>query len=608
MKPANPGLATWLLVLALPLAACSGGGASRDTTAAAAVPADAPGHRNQVPTSPAPDSSRAGQVYDVFIQARRTGDTVAFTVHEPAVFEGGKKYPLVFHGHGVQGSRQKSCVPVSTGSIDPQNPAGSDFINVCAFAGHGFGVVSIDQRAHGQSNGTQRAMDPDFEGQDMLAMLDWAEARLDWLAYGPSADGSDPHNLLLGTVGGSYGGLFQFLLNNIDPRRRVDAMVPEYSPYDLVYSIQPQDVLKTNWNLFLIGVVNATGLPTASTADPFMRDEVVKSLAANRLTSPLVEFLTYHSPRYFCEGLPVATNGVLDGQPLVPQHPPVAGPKVHALIWQGPRDTIFNLNEAYRHYQCLQARGGDVRLYTYQRAHNALPVTLDAGDPLYQPPVNMFATDCGGTDVQSASLAFFDRYLKGIPDAIAALPQGPCLSLSAGDSVLVDHLTTGHEGRARPIPASRVVAGVADIPTIVDLGMVAGADGEVLGGLPQLEVDVESLQPGLPGEPIIFFGLGQVRAARPETHLLPDLVENQLTPLRGTGPHAVEMAGVAERLAPGDRLVLLIYGGHSGQYGITGSVNIAQPTVMPLSVSGKVWLPLLGPLPPVPRSLRKLSE
>lgn len=590
--------------LAVALAACSAGGGHDSASAAgaarAAVPADAPGHTNLVPPSPAPGSSRAGRVYDVYIQAPKTGDTVAFTVHEPVLFEGGQKYPLVFHGHGIQGARQKSCVPLSTGSVDPQNPPGSDFINVCAFAQHGYGVISIDQRSHGESNGSNRAMDPDFEGQDMLAVLDWAEAKLDWLAYGPSADGSDAHNLLLGTVGGSYGGLYQYLLNNIDPRRRVDAMVPEYAPYDIVYSVQPHEVVKTHWALFLLGVVTTTGLPTASTQDPYMRDQVLTSLAANRFTPELKDILTYHSPRYFCEGLPVASNGILDGRTLLPQYAPLPGPKVHALVWQGSRDTIFNLNEGYRNYQCLKARGGDVRLFTYQRAHNALPVVADAGDPLYQPPLNMMATDCGGTDVQSASLAFFDRYLKGMADAIDTLPQGPCLSLSAGDSVLVDHLTTGHQGRAFDIPATHLVAGVPDLPVIVDLGITAGPDSEVLAGLPQLELDLQPDVAGLPGEPILFAGLGQIRAGRPETMRLPDLVDNQLTPLRGIGPHALEMTGVAERLQPGDRLVLLLYGGNSSQYAITGAVNLAQPTVMPVSVSGRVWLPLLGALPKVP--------
>lgn len=586
----------WVLLLGFMLAACS----SESPSPANDNPSNPSDEQSaQVPASPEPGTSRDGIIYDVSIVAPKTGDTVVFTVHEPQNFEGGKKYPLVFHGHGVQGSRQKSCLPISTGNIDLQNPIGSDFINVCAFTENGYGAVSIDQRAHGLSTGTMRAMDPDFEGQNMLAMLDWLEENLDWLAYGPSADGTDPNNLLLGTVGGSYGGLFQYLLNNIDPENRVDAMIPEYAPYDLVYSLGSNDVLKSTWNVFLIATINLTGIQTLSPADPWLDQQIVQSLLDNKFTNPLKEFLTYHSPRYFCEGINVTQNGDLGGETLIPEHAPIPGPPVNALVWQSSRDNIFNLNDGYRNFQCLQQRGGDVRYFTYQRGHNALPVTQDIGGLLYPSFLNMMTTDCGGTDVESASIAFFDRYLKGIPDAIDDLPQGPCLSLTGGDSILVDELTTGRQGTEFEVPTSYVVAGLPNVPTVVELGMTAGDEGEVLAGIPHLELEVNPVLPGMPGEPIIFAGLGHIKANRPETQLLPDLIDNQWTPIRGTGFHDLEMVGALERLEPGDQLVLMLTGGDLNQYGFTGSLNLAQPTLLPVNVAGKVWAPLLGPLAPV---------
>ena len=78
-------------------------------------------------------------------------------------------------------------------------------------------------------------MDPDYEGKNVLAVLDWAEAKLDWLKYAPS--GNDPHNLVLGSIGGSYGGMYQYMLHNIDPKHRLDAMVAWVAPNDLTTRI-----------------------------------------------------------------------------------------------------------------------------------------------------------------------------------------------------------------------------------------------------------------------------------------------------------------------------------------------------------------------------------
>jgi len=139
-------------------------------------PPDAPGHVNDVPASPAPGQSREGLTYDVYIQVPATGDVMAFTVFEPAIVEGGTKYPLLLYGHGGGDNR-------ITDKNDPQ-AANSPFNdNVKLFIDQGYGVISMDQRGHGESSGTIRGLDPDYEGRNLLALLDWAETRLDWLAY-----------------------------------------------------------------------------------------------------------------------------------------------------------------------------------------------------------------------------------------------------------------------------------------------------------------------------------------------------------------------------------------------------------------------------------------
>ena len=143
----------------------SAAGQSIAAAPSVSVPADFPGVTNKVPASPAAGQSRPGTAYSVYIQAPGTGDKVAFTVFEPATLEGGKTYPLVLQAMGYGLSRD---TPSSTANVKPLIDAG-------------YGVISFDHRGMGESSGVVRNMDPDYEGKNVLAVLDWAEARLDWL-------------------------------------------------------------------------------------------------------------------------------------------------------------------------------------------------------------------------------------------------------------------------------------------------------------------------------------------------------------------------------------------------------------------------------------------
>lgn len=564
---------------ALLLSAC-GGSPSPQTaggSGAMIVPPDAPGTTNEVPATPADGESRPGTFYDVYIEAPATGDTVAMTVFEPLTLEGGKTYPLVLHSHGFSASRQRSTPSdPASGSLSPGN--------VDSLLAAGYGVISIDERGHGESGGTIRVMDPDAEGQDLLAVLDWAQARLDWLQFRNG-------NLVLGSVGGSYGGMYQMLIQNIDLARRPDAQVIQIAPNDLTYSLFPNGTIKAAWDTVLFGIGNTAGSnEDRGHFDPFVIDFFTEGFTTNQVSAAGRDFFYYHSNQYFCGSQTVASNG---GPGTAPLYAPGGNGAVNAMFFQGFRDTLFNFNEAYANYQCYAGRGGDVRLLSYQYGHNSLQVVPDPGALAFQDPSGLTDTRCGNVDVDAATVAFFDQYLKGIPGAADSVPARPCLSLALDDAVLVDAVTTGRNGTEVMIPATNLIAGVINVPIAVDLGLTAGAQGEVIAGIPQLEVDVAPTIPGTPGEPILFAGIGQMRASAPGVW---DLIDNQLTPLRGTGHFDLPLVGIAERLAPGDTLALLLYGGHD-QYHITGSVNIANPTVMPVTVSGRVWVPLLGPLP-----------
>lgn len=508
------------------------------------------------------------------------------TVFEPAVLEGGKRYPLVLHSHGYTSSRQTAL--------------GGPTDGITQLVAKNYGVISIDLAGHGESGGTVRAMDPDQEGKDVIAVVDWAEGRLDWLAYGPSVDGSSSRNLLLGMTGASYGAMFQYMLHAIDPLHRVDVITTESAPFDLNQALFPGGVIKSLWAPVLTGGSQNAG--SRGRGDPFLSEAMSQSLVTNRAVPQLQDYLYYHSHAYFCGDRRVATNG---GAGTQPQLLPVRGTKVHAMLWNGFRDTLYSFNQPYQNFLCYQALGGDVRLLSYETGHNngTVEQMIDPGAK-YQPADASKDDHCGTLRYTEAAVAFLDEHLKGIAGAASMIPKQPCLSLSKGDAVTADLPLDFSSGRQHDfaIPQTTVVAGAIGKPVMVDLGIQVAAAGEVIGGIPHLSLDIQDpvgAAAAAGREPTVFVGIGHIRAAASETSDDPDLIDNQVLPIRGFGKHEVDLLGVAERLLPGDRVVLLLYGGHA-QYAINGAVHPASPDVAPVFVQGRVWLPLLGPKSPLP--------
>jgi ABC-2 type transport system ATP-binding protein len=548
---------------ALVLLALGGCGAGSDSVAAKSGPAE----------------SRDGTVYNVMIDSPLGGgEQIAITVFEPRQIVAGKTVPLILEGHGYSGSRQEA-----------EDEGGVGAFSIALLLDDGYGVISIDQRGHGDSGGTIRAMDPDYEGTNLVAILDWAEKNLDWLAYGPDLDGPSP-NPVVGAVGSSYGGGYQLLLHAIDPRKRLDALVPEITWHDLTYSLAPGGVIKSGW----VNVLSAAGETAGGggNVDPFISETQRDNAVTNRISDAARDFFRYHGLGYFCDGIPVATNG---GQGTTPKHAPVHPTAVNALFMQGFRDTLFTFNEAFLNYQCLKSAGGDVRLITYQSGHNTLQAVPDPGQA-FQPLGSTVASTCGKLDATDAAIAFFAEHLKGEKGAAAKVP-GLCLSLAGTDAVLVSD-TAVKTATQYEVPETMVITGPPGAPMIADLGIAAGAGGDVFGGIPHIQLTVENaFDPAdTESDAILFVGIGHRRASGIGMGVW-DLMDNQLQPLRGLGLHDVDMNGVAERLAPGDEIALLIYGGHD-QYYANGSLHPMSSGPMVVTVRGTMTVPLLGPVPP----------
>lgn len=545
-----------------------GGGGSGTPMPAVCDPAFA-----SMPASPAAGQSRAGLSCEINIPSPlNPTEKIAFQVFEPATLVGGQKYPLVLEGHGFSGSRQ----------------TGADAF--AALRAAGYGVISIDQAGHGETGGTIRVMDPDQEGRFLLAMLDWLEANLDWYAVGPDLDAGED-NMLLGAIGGSYGGGYQYLIHAIDPKRRLDALVPEITWNDLTFSLNPGDVIKSDWAFFLFGAGQTAG--GGGNFDPFVNQFFVSGLSTNRFDTFAKDFFGYHGLGYFCGGVPVATNG---GAGTAPDFAPIAPTAVHVLAYQGFRDTLFNFNEAWRNYECLNDAGGDVRLLTYQSGHNSLQVVPDPFALIHQ-PTGALDMQCGGIDVGAATIAWFDQYLKGIPGAADAVLNGTevCYSLAPDDAVFADRVIAGREGTPFSVPATTTLAGAALVGVPIPLH-TAPAGGSVMAGVPRIEITLGEPLPGVIQDPdnvIVYVATGRTRAALPGVW---EPADNQVLPLRGLGTHTVELVGIGERLAPGEQAGLLFYGAHE-QFAITGGLNVAEPVVGLVTISGDAWLPLLPAAP-----------
>ncbi len=162
------------------------------------------------------------------------GTEIAITVFQPAGASATSQVPVILHSHGWGGSRETT--------IDGEAKAYLDA---------GFGVVSIDQRGHGESGGQATVQDPERETEDIKAVIDFV-AGLDWVAL------DAPNDPVLGAVGVSYGGGFQTMtaLDEIadEGKTRFNALAPQITWYDLPESLAPQKVVRTAWNVLLFAV------------------------------------------------------------------------------------------------------------------------------------------------------------------------------------------------------------------------------------------------------------------------------------------------------------------------------------------------------------------
>lgn len=257
---------------------------------------------------------------------------------------------------------------------DATTPATSIGIAIGDLRERGYNVVTIDPRGHGGSGGQAHVNSRDYEGRDMLAVIDYVatlpEAQLDGL--------NDPR---IGLYGPSYGGAAS--LNGAALDSRVDAIVPTVTYHDLERTLSRGGPLLTGWGNFLCVAGNAMGFGLGLFSPAGIQ---LGALApeVNQMCAGVALNLATPSTRAMLDsrGIDQVTNQI---------HAP-------AMFVQGTTDTLFPLIEATDNYTDLRDNGTTTKLVWVCGGHascNQNPGTTNR--------------------VPELILRWFDKYLKDLP-------------------------------------------------------------------------------------------------------------------------------------------------------------------------------------------------
>lgn len=452
--------------------------------------------------------------YDHVVVNPEDGTEIAITVFQPAGATAASRVPVVLHSHGWGGSRAATV----NGEVEPYLDAG-------------FGVVSIDQRGHGDSGDQAHVQDPTRETEDIKAVIDYV-ASLDWVRL------EAPNDPVLGAIGGSYGGGYQTMtaLDEIadEGRTRLDALAPQITWYDLPESLAPQKVVRTAW----VAALYAAG-------SQMVPQYVHEAFVWGSTTGQWPDGTLYGQP----------APGVPDIDSEFAKHGPSAFVErgvrldIPVLVRQGASDNLFNFNQGLKIFE--RALTDDARAQSYFVSFNgghALPNAAPPGDPA---DLQLGGGVDACTDFTRTTIEFFRRVFAGtstnglLPARynLTAVDGETCLrlpSLAAAKTVAVD-----------PVGAGGIVTTAgAGAPLHLEV-----AEGPLaLGGVPELSGKVTSA--ALDGR--AFFGL-----AIGTTPADARVIHNNLMPLRRGAPvvddeFRIELPGVVAEVPEGENLYLTV--------------------------------------------------
>ena len=436
------------------------------------------------------------------------------SVYRPAGATSSSRVPVILHSHGWGGSRESSDDAFATE------------------LSRGYGVVSFDQRGFGESGGKANVQDPELEGRDVKAIIDYV-ATLPWVAKDRDCRGrvlaDDP---VLFAMGGSYGGGYQTIgaLTELrdQGRTRFNALAPEITWFNLSESLAPSGVARTAWNalLYAAGAANiveyvhpafAWGTSTGQWPD-----------GTNPAVHNLDKEFFSHSPAAFVR------KGIRLNIPV--------------LINQGASDNLFNLNQGIDNFQRTLTRGARSRsvFVGFNGGHalpNAAPAGYAAGDDA-----------CSGKGgFSELRLRFFDAVRRGDnPRTIARAAYN--MTSADGESCIRTNTVNDYK-RFTPGHDVEVASGTATTTGAGAPQHLEVANGPLtVAGIPKLRSVVTTLG----ADQRVFFALS-VGTSMADAKV----VQNNMMPLRELLPivqteRVIDLPGVAVDVKKGEKLFLTV--------------------------------------------------
>lgn len=425
---------------------------------------------------------------------------ICYTIFQPPGASKLNPVPMVMTSHGWGGSR----------ATEPST--------VQYLLDAGFGVLSFDQRGFGESGGHAYIENPDVEGKDVQKMEDVVTA----LPWSKKVKG-DP---VLGAVGGSYGGGFQFVGAFSELRdkgyTRFDALVPEITWNSLTESLFPSGVPRTEWAT----VLTAAAVPSDALPQPVI-DGFAQAVATGEVPQSLYDFMKKNGPSYH----------VAQGRKL----------NIPVLFGQGETDNLFPLREGFLNFQtALTDKARAKSIFLGANGGHALPSLFPLGT--FTPAGDPCSIALGSPDFQALALRFLQQNLQGKNTGLTGFGSYH-LATEAGDRCV--HVPAVSPNTAMSAPDLITTVGVGG-PQSVQI-----ASGPLtIAGSPTLDAKVTTF--GL-GDNRVFLSLS-VGTSPSDAHI----VQNNMLPLRETGlvtdktRSGVQLPAIAVDVPAGQNLYLTV--------------------------------------------------
>jgi ABC-2 type transport system ATP-binding protein len=246
----------------------------------------------------------------------------------------------------------------SSGDTDTSQAGIQGALSIAQLWQGGFNVLTWDPRGFGHSTGMAEVDDPNAEGRDVSAMINW-------VAQQPGVELDRPGVPRVGMVGESYGGGIQFAAAEQDCR--IDAIAPTIAWHSLGTSLDKSQTPKSGWGNILEKVSSTASL------DPEIIDADHEMNATGVMDSKAVSFFDSRGPAQYLSHV-----------------------KVPTLILQGTVDDLFTLDEGIENYESLHRQGTTVSMAWFCGGHGVC--LTEPGSAL---------------EVGPLSLAWMRRYVAG---------------------------------------------------------------------------------------------------------------------------------------------------------------------------------------------------